>query len=734
MARLFGTDGIRGIANIELTPELVYAVGYAHGHRLRQQGCERPRVVVGRDTRISGELLESSYAAGLCAAGADVVLLGVIPTPAVAWYIVKSGAQGGGVISASHNPVKDNGLKLLGPQGFKLCDAEEDALEELTQRSDTLERPREGQVGRLYHCEREAEDAYVEYLVSLAKVRLDGHRLVIDCANGASSSVAPRVFSALGADLVVINAQPDGMNINRDCGSTHLESLQKQVVESQAEFGLAFDGDADRCLAVDAKGNVVDGDPLLLIFARFLREQGRLPGDCVVTTVMANIGLEEALRADNMTMTRTAVGDRYVLAEMLRSGGKLGGEQSGHIIFLDHATTGDGVLTGVMLSQIVASSGKSVEVLAADCKKKPQLLVNVRVKDKHNWRVYPQVEAAVEKVETALQGKGRLLVRPSGTENLLRLMAEGDDTAELEELLASLKRVLNQCCPPEGEGQTALVAPDFASQAVAVGKLAGRLKKAKSALDKLKRGDDWEAVDAAAATVAAIARDVVTWSKEGLKETKAWQDYTVQARRESQKRFGMQLREAAEQAGLELSTITTTPLEYRLGKFTLLVNLNASKVEIQYSRVTAAQTSLDATAVVDKVKELEASLEVADFKADGCFMEMYAAYKRRLILEERALGERVNLVDLVPEIAFMRELDKKAAKRSARKVRKYDKIQFAWDLVRMWQELHGLEHKGYRLNLGTATISSTRNKQSVLYLEEGGTHGQYYLSVWFTKK
>lgn len=733
MARLFGTDGIRGIANIELTPELVYAVGFAHGHHLRQQKDGRPRVVVGRDTRISGELLENSYAAGLCAAGVDVVLLGVIPTPAVAWYIVKSGAQGGGVISASHNPVKDNGLKLLGPQGFKLRDEEEDTLEELMQRLDSLERPREGQVGRLFHCEREAEDAYVDYLMSLAKVRLDGHRLVIDCANGASSRVAPRVFTALGADLVVINAQPDGLNINKDCGSTHLEQLQRQVVAERAEFGLAFDGDADRCLAVDAKGQVVDGDPLLLIFARYLREQGRLPGDCVVTTVMANIGLEEALRADGMTMTRTSVGDRYVLAEMLRCGGKLGGEQSGHIIFLDHATTGDGVLTGVMLSQIVASSGKALEVLAADCHKKPQLLVNVRVKDKHNWRGYPQVEAAVQKVETALQGKGRLLVRPSGTENLLRLMAEGDDTAELEELLNGLKSALNKCCPSEGEGGPILAVPDFASHSTQVGKLADRLKKTKLAIAKLKRGENWDEVEATAQALAEVAKDTLAWSKAAVKEAKAWQAYTLQARQESQRRFGLQLREAAEQAGLALSTITTTPLEYRLGKFTLLVNLSAGKVDIQYSRITAVQTSLDALAVVDKVKELEAALNAGEFKAEACFMEMLTAYKRRLIFEERALGERANLVDLVPEIAFQRELGKKMLKRSDGKQRKYDKIQFAWNFVRMWRELHGLEYKGYRLNLGTATINSTRNKQAVLYLEEGGTHGQYYLSVWFTK-
>ena len=733
MARLFGTDGIRGIANTELTPELVYSIGFAHGYRLRSKMNGRPRVVVGRDTRISGALLESSYAAGLCAAGADAVILGVIPTPAVAWYVVHTRAQGGGVISASHNPAADNGIKLLGPQGFKLRDEEEDELEALARNTAVLERPSAGGVGNVFHCEREAEDAYVNYLLSLAEVRLDKLKLVVDCANGAAFRVAPRVFGELGAEITLLNTEPDGLTINRGCGSTHLELLQQKVTELGAQFGLAFDGDADRCLAVDEKGQVTDGDPLLLIFARHLRRQGRLDGSCVVTTVMANLGLEEALQRDNMTMARTGVGDRYVLAEMLQRGAKLGGEQSGHIIFLDHATTGDGVLTGLMLSQILAGENRPLSELASDCRKKPQLLVNVRVKDKNNWREAAEVDEAVRRIESALSGRGRLLVRPSGTENLLRLMAEGPDSGELAELLQELKSVLEIHCAPDAAGAKSGEAPDFAACALSLDKMAAHLKKTKAAVTKLAKVSDWDSTLAAAGQVAGLAQEFASWAADGRRQAAAWEKHVQNERLNMQRAFSAELREEAQKCGMEMSTITLSPPEYRLGRFTVLLNLSTGKAEIQYCRMTAAETGLNAAAVSAAVRALEAQLDGADFSAEKCFADMLKAYKRRLIWEGKALGERVNLVDLVPEMAFQQQLAGAKVKKRSLDKRPYDKIQFAWDLLRTWRELHGLECHGRRLNLGTATINATKNKQSVLFLDEGGTHGQYYLSVWFTK-
>ncbi len=736
MARLFGTDGIRGIANIELTPELVYSIGFAHGYELRRQGCERPRVVVGRDTRISGELLESSYAAGLCAAGADVLLLGVIPTPAVAWYILRNRAQGGGVISASHNPVKDNGIKLLGPQGFKLRDEEEDTLEVLAKQASLLERPSEGGVGRLYHCEQEAEDAYVEYLLSLAQHRLEGMRFVIDCANGASSRVAPRVFRGLGAEVTVLHAEPDGMNINLNCGSTHMESLQQKVVEEKAQFGLAFDGDADRCLACDEYGHLVDGDPLLLIFARYLREQGRLPGDCVVTTVMANLGLEEALKAEHMTMARTNVGDRYVLAKMLECGGKLGGEQSGHIIFLDHATTGDGVLTGLMLTQILAEKSRSLADLAADCHKKPQLLVNVRVKDKHHWREFEEVEAAVKHVEDTLAGRGRLLVRPSGTENLLRLMAEGPDSEELQGLLQGLKEALERCCPPE-DGATASSGDDgarFASFAARTAEMAERLRRLSLGVGRLAEVGCLEKISSCAHEMNDLANHVGVWAHDCRQSASAWELYANRERKMRQLEFGVALRNAAQAAGMEFGVITANPPEYRLGRFTLTPDFPGGVVELNFCRMPVVKVGLQADRIIDAAQDCERTLERDDFKAEQYFSDILVAYKRRLILEGKPLGKRVNLVDLVPELAFLGTLASGKARKGDRPRREYDRVQFAWDFMRMWRGLHGLELNGRRLNLGTATINATKNKRSVLFLEEGGTHGQYYLSIWFTKK
>lgn len=442
MARLFGTDGVRGQANLTLTPEIAFRIGRAHGYLLRKDNPSgRVFVVVGRDTRISGELLQYSYVCGLNSSGVDGVLLGVIPTPGVAWAIREYGAFGGCVISASHNPYSDNGIKLIGGDGYKLTDAQEDELEEYIHNCDTLPRADKEHIGSISYRQDIAE-AYADYLVSVAKIKLDGLKIVLDCANGASSALAAGIFKRLGAEVIVINHEPDGININTNCGSTHPESLQKAVVANGADFGLAFDGDADRCLACDENGHMLDGDHMLMLFANRLKGQGRLNHNRLVTTVMANLGLEEACQKFGITMVRTAVGDRYVLEDMLASGAVLGGEQSGHIIFSDYATTGDGMLTGIMLAQVAAEAQKSLSTLAQVVIKKPQYLLNVRVKDKNNWDSAPSVKAKVKEVEDKLKGRGRLLIRPSGTENLLRIMAEGPDIEELKNLIGSIAEIV----------------------------------------------------------------------------------------------------------------------------------------------------------------------------------------------------------------------------------------------------------------------------------------------------
>ena len=437
MARLFGTDGVRGQANLTLTPEMAFKIGRAHGYLLRKENPdEYIFVVVGRDTRISGELLQYSYVCGLNSSGVDGVLLGVIPTPGVAWAIKKYGAFGGCVISASHNPYSDNGIKLIGGDGYKLSDLQEDELEECIHNSDNLPRADKDHIGSIRY-RQDIANAYADYLVSVAKIKLTGLKIVLDCANGASD-----IFKRLGAEVVVINNNPDGFNINTNCGSTHSESLQRAVVNNKANLGLAFDGDADRCLACDEKGKMLDGDHMLMLFANTLKEQNRLNHNRLVTTVMANLGLEEACQKFGVTMVRTAVGDRYVLEEMLSSGAVLGGEQSGHIIFSDYSTTGDGMLTGIMLAQVLAKAKKLLSELAEVVAKKPQYLLNIKVKDKNNWNSSTEVKDKVKEVEERLKGQGRLLIRPSGTENLLRIMAEGPDIEQLKELIGSIAKTI----------------------------------------------------------------------------------------------------------------------------------------------------------------------------------------------------------------------------------------------------------------------------------------------------
>jgi phosphoglucosamine mutase len=441
MARLFGTDGVRGVANADLTPELAFRLGRAHASRTL--GCGRPRLVVGKDTRLSSDMLEAAYVSGACSVGADVLCAGVLPTPGVAWLIGRYAAQGGAMISASHNPAPDNGIKLFDSRGFKLPDEEEEQIESLLEGPDRLPRPTGEGLGRPLHLEEEAREQYLEFVAANAG-SLAGLKVVLDCAHGAAYLAGPQLFRRLGAEVVVLHDQPDGSNINRGCGSTHPAALQEAVRGLEADLGLAFDGDADRCLAVDSRGRLVDGDPMLLIFANWLKEAGRLNGHLVVATVMSNFGLEEALRRRGIEMARAPVGDRYVLAEMLARGGVLGGEQSGHIIFLDRNTTGDGLLTGALLASIVAASGRGLHELAADLERRPQKLVNVPARHKDRLSQDEEIAAAVARVEERLRHRGRVLVRPSGTEPLVRVMAEGPDAGELDEVISQLSQIIQE--------------------------------------------------------------------------------------------------------------------------------------------------------------------------------------------------------------------------------------------------------------------------------------------------
>ena len=433
MARLFGTDGVRGVANAELTPELAFRLGWAAAYYFGREH-EKPEFLIGRDTRISGQMLEAALCAGICSAGGEAVVLGVIPTPGVAWLTRTSGAAAGVVISASHNPFADNGIKFFSGAGYKLPDAVEDELDRLVNgRMDELSRPTGKAVGSIaYRHDRINE--YMDFLCGTLQNNLKGMRLVIDCANGASSEAAPKVLTRLGADLKVIHADPDGININDHCGSTHMEALQKAVVAEGADLGLAFDGDADRCLAVDETGAIVDGDQIMVILAHELLRRDALRKSSLVTTVMSNIGLHQAMRRVGGQVVVTAVGDRYVLEAMQQQNLSLGGEQSGHIIFGEHSTTGDGLMTGLQLLAAVKRNVGGLKKLGGLMVRFPQVLVNVRVRSKSGWEQNENIAAAVRQAETALGEDGRVLVRASGTEPLIRVMAEGPDQAKLEEL------------------------------------------------------------------------------------------------------------------------------------------------------------------------------------------------------------------------------------------------------------------------------------------------------------
>ncbi|GCD36847.1 phosphoglucosamine mutase [Streptomyces chrestomyceticus JCM 4735] len=432
MGRLFGTDGVRGVANADLTAELALGLSVAAAHVLAEAGTfqgHRPVAVVGRDPRASGEFLEAAVVAGLASAGVDVLRVGVLPTPAVAYLTGSLGADLGVMLSASHNPMPDNGIKFFARGGHKLADELEDRIER-TYRShssgEPWDRPTGAGVGRVKDYDQ-GFDNYVAHLVGVLPNRLDGLKVVIDGAHGAASRVSPEAFARAGAEVVTIGADPDGLNINDDCGSTHLAGLCAAVVEHGADLGVAHDGDADRCLAVDRDGNEIDGDQILAVLALGMREAGTLRKDTVVATVMSNLGFKLAMEREGLTFVQTAVGDRYVLEEMKSGGFALGGEQSGHVIALDHATTGDGTLTGLMLAARVAATGRPLGELAGVMKRLPQVLVNVPDVDKSRVSTSPEVTSAVAEAERELGATGRVLLRPSGTEPLVRVMVEAAD-------------------------------------------------------------------------------------------------------------------------------------------------------------------------------------------------------------------------------------------------------------------------------------------------------------------
>lgn len=442
MARLFGTDGVRGLANKDITAELALDLSVAAAHVLGEVGefnGHRPVAVVGRDPRASGEFLAAATMAGLASAGVDVRDAGVLPTPAIAYLVAEQDADLGAMLSASHNAMPDNGIKFFARGGHKLADELEDRIE--ARIGDEWQRPTGAGVGRILPL-ADGADRYVAHLLSVLPNRLDGLHVVIDAAHGAAAVVAPRAFEEAGARVTVIGGQPDGLNINDGCGSTHLEPLQKAVVEVGADFGIALDGDADRCLAVDATGQVVDGDQIMAILALAMKEQGVLRGNTLVATVMSNLGMIQALEREGIVVEQTAVGDRYVLEGMKQGGYVLGGEQSGHVVMLDHGTTGDGTLTGLMLASRLAATGRPLADLASIMSHFPQVMINVKDVDKGQLESSDVVASAVRDAESELGESGRVLLRKSGTEPVIRVMVEAEDEFQAQSLAERLVGVV----------------------------------------------------------------------------------------------------------------------------------------------------------------------------------------------------------------------------------------------------------------------------------------------------
>lgn len=447
MARLFGTDGVRGLANGDITAQLAFDLSVAAAHVLGEAGefgRHRPRAVVGRDPRASGEFLEAAVVAGLASSGVDVYRVGVLPTPAVAYLTGVLDADLGVMLSASHNPMPDNGIKFLARGGKKLDDAVEDAIE--ARMSEDWKRPTGADVGRVTD-HPESLEQYVAHIVGTVSSRFDGLKVVVDCANGAAFQAAPDALTRLGADVVTIYAEPDGLNINDGCGSTHLEVLQDRVRAEDADVGIAHDGDADRCLAVDAEGNVVDGDQILAILAVAMHAEGTLRDDTVVATVMSNEGFRIAMRESGIKVSDVAVGDRYILEAMRAHNYSLGGEQSGHVVLYDHATTGDGILTALHVLSRMSVTGASLAELAGVVQRLPQVLVNVSGVDKNRVSTDTTVSAAVATAEAELGDSGRVLLRPSGTEPLVRVMVEAETSKHADEIAHRLADTVKSALP-----------------------------------------------------------------------------------------------------------------------------------------------------------------------------------------------------------------------------------------------------------------------------------------------
>lgn len=446
MGRLFGTDGARGVANSELTCELAMQIGRAAAMVLAAKDIRRPRVMIGKDTRMSSDMLESAIAAGLCSVGADVLLLGVVPTPAVAFLVREKGYDAGVMISASHNPCEYNGIKIFKSDGYKLPDAVEEQIEQIILDEAAVPPVRiGGEVGKV-RSDPAMREEYIRHIYRTSDFIFTDMHIALDCANGSAAYTAPKLFADLGAECDLLACEPDGVNINRNCGSTHLEALQAYVLEHKLDAGFAFDGDADRLLCVDGDGNVVDGDKIIAICAADMQRRGRLKNDTAVVTVMSNMGLLKFCDAHGIRVEKTKVGDRYVLENMLQNGHVLGGEQSGHVIFLDFANTGDGQLTAVQVLGVMKRTGRTLADLASEMEVFPQIMQNVRVSNMGKVRMSsdPEIRAAIEEAEKELGENGRVLVRVSGTEPLVRVMLEGKDEKLIEKLCGEIAEVVRE--------------------------------------------------------------------------------------------------------------------------------------------------------------------------------------------------------------------------------------------------------------------------------------------------
>lgn len=445
MGKLFGTDGVRGIANKDLSPDLAYKLGQVGGYFLTK-GKKRPKMVVGMDTRISGDMLEGALSAGLNSAGIDVLYLGVLPTPAVACLIKILDADGGVMITASHNPVEYNGIKFFNEHGLKLTDEMENSIEEYILNNINIDyQPISGDLGRKIRVENPVRK-YMDYLKDTIDIDLTGMKIAVDCGNGATYKAAPELLHELGAQVYVIHNDPNGININVNCGSTKPEEIQKLVLETGADAGLSFDGDADRLIASDENGNIVDGDHVLAICGTSMKENGKLKSNTIVGTVMSNLGLDICLKENNIDIIKTKVGDRYVLEEMLKGGHSLGGEQSGHIIFLDYNTTGDGLLTAIQLLSVIKQKNLKLSKLAEIMTNMPQVLVNARVSDekKNDYLKDDVIKNKIEEIEKHFDNKGRVLIRPSGTEPLVRVMIEGESQEEINLYATELAKLIEE--------------------------------------------------------------------------------------------------------------------------------------------------------------------------------------------------------------------------------------------------------------------------------------------------